>query len=146
MEVTTRLANQEDLEFARGVHHEAYREWVVEQFGPWNEELQNRIFAESWGRLAHEVIVADGQDCGYAAVEVAADAVHLREFAISAEFRGRGIGASFLRQVNDRARAAGLPFRLRAFKANRRAIALYERAGFVHTGATEDQLIFEWSG
>lgn len=34
----TRVATEEDIEFARKVHHEAYHDTVVAQFGTWDEK------------------------------------------------------------------------------------------------------------
>ena len=144
MRLSRHPATRHDFEFARTVHHEAYRSWVVAQFGPWDEAAQDRFFKECWERQPHEIIEADGRACGYCSIEKTDEATHLREFAIDRRFRGRGIGGQFLRSLVSEFGLRGKPFRLRVFEANTRAIAFYRRIGFVETGATEKQLLFEW--
>jgi RimJ/RimL family protein N-acetyltransferase len=52
-----------------------------------------------------------------------------------ATFRGRGLGRSLLRETLDAALAAGLVrIELEVFASNERAVALYERSGFVCEG------------
>src|SRR4051794_4542203 len=94
-----RPATENDFAFARAVHHSSYREWVVDQFGAWDEALQDRFFQESWDKWRYDIIEMDGHPVGYSAVEHADDATHLREFALHGEFQGRGIGAAFLRSL-----------------------------------------------
>lgn len=54
-----------DREFARRVHHEAYREVVMKQFGEWNEELQDQFFEDGWSKgIGRQIVVIDGVDGG----------------------------------------------------------------------------------
>lgn len=144
MEITLRAASKDDYEFARGIHHSAYRDWTIAQFGSWDLELQDRFFAESWDRWNYQIIRGDGTDCGYCAVESNAKEVHLREFAIRPERQGKGVGTAYLRMLIRDVQNAGKPLRLRAFRANKRAIALYKQLGFLQTGQTDLQYLFEW--
>ena len=144
MNLKSRRATEEDFAFARAVHHSSYREWVVDQFGAWDEDFQNRFFRESWDRWPYEIIEVDNHPVGFCAVEHAHDATHVREFALHPEFQSRGIGAAYLRSLVHEFHSPQKPVRLRAFKANQDAIAFYKRIGFVQTGATDLQLLFEW--
>src|SRR5215212_4472750 len=99
MNLTLRRAMEEDFAFAKAVHHWAYRRWVVEQFGPWDEAVQDRFFRESWDRWPYEIIEVDGGPSGYCAVEQAVEATHVREFAIHPELQGQGIGRTLLRSL-----------------------------------------------
>ena len=44
MNVTRRPAREPDTEFARQIHHLAYRDVVERQFGPWVEADQDNFF------------------------------------------------------------------------------------------------------
>jgi ribosomal protein S18 acetylase RimI-like enzyme len=47
-------------------------------------------------------------------------------------------------RVMQEARQLGLPVRLRVMKVNARALAFYERLGFVRTGGTATHHTMEW--
>ena len=144
MKIACRPAQEGDFEIARRIHHTAYRSWVIDQFGPWNDETQDRFFRESWEQWPYEMIEIDGIPCGYIAFEDAEDATHIREFAIQEECQGRGIGTGQLRRLIDRSEIHQKPLKLRAFKKNASAQKLYRRLGFIETGETELQIEFEW--
>ncbi len=56
-----------------------------------------------------EIVVAGDPPVGFAAVERVDGAAHLEQISVRADLVGRGIGASLLRTVLDRAAAAGSP-------------------------------------
>lgn len=143
MELTLRPARPSDTEFARGVHHRAYREVVERQFGPWVEEEQDRFFERGWGLAAFDVVLCAGVPCGYLCVEDREGDVHVREIALLPEFQGREIGSSLPRDVIERARRRGVPVRLGTFEKNR-AAALYRRLGFRETGRAGAHILLEW--
>jgi len=74
MNFKLRPATDNDFAFARAVHHSAYREWIVDQFGVWDEDVQDRFFREGWERWPYRNIEIDGRPVGYSAVEHAHDA------------------------------------------------------------------------
>jgi ribosomal protein S18 acetylase RimI-like enzyme len=142
MPVTRRPALETDADFARRVHHRAYREVVERQYGPWDEARQDRFFASSWREGGFEIVLCDGAPCGYLCVEERADDLHVREIVLLPEFQGRGIGSTLLREVIDRAAERGVPVRLGTHHQNR-AQHLYRRLGFREIGRTETHLLFE---
>jgi len=143
MELTRRPATADDTELARRVHHEAYREVVKRQFGPWDEARQDRFFADNWARNAFEIVLYDGVPCGYVRVEERADDIVVSELVIRPEFQGRGIGSAILRETIERARARGVPVHLGTHLQNR-AVGLYRRLGFRETGRTATHILMEW--
>ena len=106
MRITTRPATEADTEFARRVHHAAYRDVVERQFGPWDEAAQDGFFARDWRDSTFAIVLADGTPCGYACVEdrsAGAEAdVHVRELVIAPQYQGRGIGTALLRDAQAR--------------------------------------------
>lgn len=145
MEVTRRPARDTDTEFARSVHHRAYRDVSERQFGPWDEAWQNGAFAASWASGAFEIVSCDGEACGYLCVEDGTDEIHVHEIVLLPEFQGRGIGSFLLREVMERAQRRGLPIRLRVLHLNR-ALHLYRKLGFQEIGRTEAQVLMQWNG
>ena len=64
MKIDTRPATVADTGFARDVHHTAYHDIVVRQFGPWDEEDQDRRFLADWKDASFVIIQRDSVDCG----------------------------------------------------------------------------------
>jgi GNAT superfamily N-acetyltransferase len=143
VDITTRAARADDLEFARAVHHAAYRDVVERQFGVWDEDFQDNTFMESWQDAAYEIVECGGRPCGYLCVEDRSDCQHVREIVISPPFQGRGIGTMLLGRAIRRATDRGVPVRLGTFHVNR-AADLYRRLGFQETARTSTHILFEW--
>jgi ribosomal protein S18 acetylase RimI-like enzyme len=125
------------------MHHQAFREVVERQFGPWNPALQDRLFAETWARGSFSIVLFDGQPCGYLWVAEHNDAVHVHEIVVAPAFQGRGIGTALIQQVLARADGRQVPVRLGTLHANR-AASLYRRLGFSEVGRTPTHQLFEW--
>ena len=143
MHITRYPASATDREFARSVHHRAYREVAVRRYGPWDEKAQDEFFAEDWSEAAFEIILCDGVPCGYLCVEDREGDIHVRELVIDPEFQGKGIGTYILREVMGRARVRQVPVRLGTFHENR-AAELYRRLGFREYGRTGTHILMEW--
>ena len=143
MEIRRRPATEADRDLARRVHHAAYREAVERQFGRWVDDEQDRFFASGWAAASHEIVLCDGQPCGYVCVEDGADDVQVRELVIDPEFQSRGIGTALLGETCERARGRGVPVRLGTFHRNR-AAELYRRLGFREVGRTATHILMEW--
>ena len=145
MEITTRPATAADMDFARTVHHLAYRDVVTRQFGQWDETLQDGFFDRGWSPAKIEILLVDGEPCGYTGIEDRPGDVYLRELVIQPEYQGRGIGTTILRQVMARAQGRGVPVRMQVLQQNR-AQDLYRRVGFREVGRTETHVLMEWNG
>jgi GNAT superfamily N-acetyltransferase len=143
MKFARRPATEADSDFARDVHHQAYRDVVERQFGAWIEVEQDRFFAGDWDPSKFEIVLCDSQPCGYTCVEDRGHAMHVRELVLLPEFQGRGIGTFFLRDTIERARRLGVPVQLGALHQNR-ALDLYRRLGFRDIGQTETHTLLEW--
>jgi GNAT superfamily N-acetyltransferase len=144
MEITKRPALDVDTDFARSVHHQAYRDVIVQQYGVWDEEAQDGFFKNDWDPAAFEIILCDDIPCGYLCVEDRDSDIHVRELVILPKFQGQGVGSQILRGVIDRARVRQVPVRLGTQRANR-AIDLYRRLGFREFERTGTHILMEWS-
>jgi len=138
-----RLASHSDTNFARHVHHAAYHDVVVRQFGLWDEEEQDRFFEEDWRSGRFNIILFTGFPCGYSRVDVNKDSIIVHELVISPEFQRKGIGTAILNQIIKEAETTGMPVRLGALKANR-AVGLYRRLGFRDVDSTETHVSLEY--
>ena len=90
MEITKRPAVEDDTDFARSVHHQAYRDVVVRQFGTWNEKSQDEFFRDDWDPVAFEIILCDDVPCGYVCIEDRDGDIHVRELVIAPKSQGKG--------------------------------------------------------
>ena len=143
MKIIQRAALASDTDFCLGVHHRAYREVCVRQFGPWDEAVQDTFFKANWKMGGFEIILCDGVPCGYLRVEVGLQHVDIHEIVVDPDFQNQGIGTFLLRQFIAQAMALSLSLRLRTLHQNR-ALALYQRIGFKETARTETHTLLEW--
>jgi GNAT superfamily N-acetyltransferase len=141
---TRRAATDADRAFACETHHLAYRDVVERQFGAWVEEQQDGFFQSSWAAQPHEIVLFEGEPCGYVCVEERPADVHLRELVLQPHYQGQGIGSAVLHAVIEHARERRVPVRLGTHLANR-AANLYRRVGFRQIGSTDTHLLFEWT-
>lgn len=143
MSLTTRRASAADRDFLLNLHHAAYHDVVVAQFGAWNESDQAKRFAEKWKQSQYDVVQLDGIDVGALWTSRTDHDLFLNEIQVLPEYQGRGIGTALIEGVVARARSLGLPLRLRVLKANR-ARALYDRLGFTEEGQTDTHFLLRF--
>ena len=142
MHITKRPGLDTDVEFARSVHHRAYRDVVVAQYGHWNEETQDQGFIAAWSQAPHEVILCDEVRCGYLCVEDRDDDIFVSQIVIDPDFQEQGIGTHILQDVIERAVVRGVPLRLTTQVLNR-AVNLYLRLGFRESERTDAHILME---
>jgi GNAT superfamily N-acetyltransferase len=139
----TRLSTPADRPFLRALHHAAYRDVIVRQFGSWDEQAQDAWFEQSLAEAVMSVVEEEGEPVGAIGLTSAPDCLYLVELQILPNFQNRGLGSALLDRQLSEARARGVPIRLRVLLENR-ARSLYERKGFVITGETETHFLMEW--
>jgi GNAT superfamily N-acetyltransferase len=140
--ITRRPATDADTEFAQKVHHTAYHDVIVRQFGTFNEKMQDHFFFESWKPETHEIIISDGKDAGFYSIVHLPDHIFVHELVLLPEFQGQGIGSRLLKEVLLEAKTKHLPVRLEVLKKNI-AHNLYLRFGFKDTGENETHIQME---
>lgn len=115
---------------------------------PAMQALQYRAQAASYAArypVALRVIVLlDGESVGRVLVDAAGDGLHLVDFAIMADRRGKGLGGIILTALTDIARAASRPIRLYVSTANPGALRLYLRHGFREVKRDVANIEMEW--
>ena len=140
--IRTRAARDSDHGFLKQLHHRAYREVVTRQFGTWVESDQDAWFEQGLREAQFRIVEQGKVAIGAIGAHTAQDHVYLAELQILPEFQNQGIGGALLVAELERARALGLPVRLRVLRQNR-ARKLYERHGFEVTGETETHYLLE---
>lgn len=139
-----RPSTSDDHAFLRELHHRAYREVVMRQFGRWDEHAQDAWFELSLRDADVFVVELDGAAVGALAHKREPDCLHLIELQIAPEHQGQGLGSALLCELLGEARRESVAIRLRVLHENHRARHLYERHRFVVTGTTPTHYLMEW--
>ena len=132
-----------DAPAAYAIHRAAMGEYVVQQWGPWDEALQRQFFEDRIELGLMQVIEVDGGIAGIHEWEMRADALHIVNIEVAPPLQGQGLGTAILRDAQRIAAERGLPVKLQVLKFNP-ATRLYERLGFVETGRNESHVLTEW--
>jgi len=141
--LTLKTATGADKEFARTVHHRAYRDVVVRQFGEWNNEEQDMYFESTWSKYDSQIILLNQQPVGYWSVEYSPLEIHLHQFLLLPEYQGKRIGSHLLRWLISQSVSRNIPIRLRVFRESD-AYRLYAKMGFMATSTSEEHIVMEF--
>ena len=144
MDITLQPATKADTEFARSVHHRAYHNAVVTQFGTWDENAQDGFFETEWSQPGHEIVLWHGTPCGYARYERLASEIQAHELVLLPEFQGKGIGSFLLRKMLAEGTDRHVPVTLKVLQRNR-AFELYTKLGFKEIGRTDTHVLMKWT-
>jgi len=139
-EVCRRTGTEIDSEFIFECIKCALGPYVVQTFGPWDEQWQRDYFRRTTNPTTHEILELNGEPVGCLLVSEADDRLDLHRILILPAFQNRGIGSRVIADVLQFARAKGKPVRLQVFRVNP-ARRLYERMGFVLVGETPDSYV-----
>jgi len=131
-----------DSEFAYCAKKTAFREYVEKVWG-WDEDEQRQLHEQRFAVQDFRVITLDGADIGIMAVAVQPDCLRVNQLFILPEHQGKGVGSKCIALIAKEGNGLGLPVRLRVLKVNPRAVAFYERQGFVRTGDTDTHVLME---
>lgn len=138
-ELKLRPAVEADRAFARSLHHACYRPWVEPIWG-WDEDRQDRLFAERWESAGTSIVELGRAAIGSLRTTEGDDHLLIDDIEIHPDRQGRGLGTRILRTVLDDADSRSRPVRLQVLKGNP-ARRLYERLGFTVTGETDSHLL-----
>ena len=138
MNVTLRRATPEDVDWLDEFYEGLMRPYV-ELTHDWDEKRFRKIYNTE----TISVIQLGGEDIGMLKTEKRKDHICLGDIQLKKAFQRRGIGTSLIRDVIEKAKADGLPLRLRVLKENP-VVELYHRLGFVITKEFKHCNELEW--
>ena len=138
MNISLRQSKPEDLEWLDEFYESLMRPYV-ELTHAWDEER----FRKNYNTKTISVIQLDGEDIGMLKTEKRKDHICLGDIQLKEAFQRRGIGTSLIRDVMEKAKADGLPLRLRVLRENP-VMELYRRLGFVEIREFKHCYELEW--
>lgn len=143
-EIKKRPATKEDEDTARNIHHSAYHDVIVRQYGSWDDSMQDDFFNNEWSPEKYKIILSGESISGYCSIEHNADHIFVHELVLSPDFQGKGIGSKVLEELIEESKRENIPIKLRVLKENQ-AQYLYRRLGFKDTGSTNSHFQMEFN-
>ena len=137
-----RKADLDDSDFAYQVKRAAFREYAERVWG-WDEDVQRQLHARRFKTQDLLIISQNGRNVGIMSVSVEPDRVYVKQLYVLPEHQGQGIGRACMSMVIERGNELSLPVGLRVLKVNPRAVAFYERLGFVTVGTTDTHFMMQ---
>ena len=137
--VSCRAANENDRIFLQKLYAVTRRdefaginwnETQVENFLAMQFDLQSRAYAMQFPGAVHLIVEFERTPIGRLIIYSGAKEKRLVDVAVLPDFRGRGIGAFLISELQREAVAENKALVLRVLKMNDRAVAFYERCGF----------------
>lgn len=141
MRISLRSTSPEDREFLWNLHRDTMREYVEEVWG-WDEAWQRERFLERFDPDERRIVELDGVSVGAIQVDRQADHIFLKNLHITPSHQNRGVGTQLIESLIEEADEREVPLRLQVLKVNP-SRRLYERLGFIETGATETHVHLE---
>ena len=130
-----RPATPEDFEYLYCLNDVTMRAYAEQTYGPWDEAVARRIFAERWRPASTRIVLVNGQAAGMLEVLTDETGVRLANIRVAPEYQGQGIGTRLVSEVLRDAHQRGLSVTLRVLKVNP-ARRFYERLGFAVVSET----------
>jgi ribosomal protein S18 acetylase RimI-like enzyme len=118
-----------DSELIFDIKKRSIRPYVEKMFG-WDEEWQRQFVYKNYRPENIEFIIAEDHCIGILEVVEDDSEIFLKNILIVDEYQGKGIGASILEGLIEKAEALHKPIRLEVLAVNERAEAFYKRQGF----------------
>lgn len=141
--ITKVPATDEDKEFARCVHHQAYKDVVIRQFGQWDENIQDEFFFNDWTKSIFEIVKYNNQSIGYYGYQFNYKVFHIMEIVIHPDYQCKGIGSEIIQAEIKKALSKHLVIRLQTLHCNH-AKRLYIRLGFVEYEKSTTHVLMEY--
>ena len=127
-----RAWTESDYEFVYQVKKEAYKKYVEEYFGGWDEALQREYFKKFADTYCDgiRIITVDGKNIGFFNGEITESGYELGNICIIPEYRGRGIGTAFIEHIENALREMGINHIFLQTDRDMPAYDFYLRRGF----------------
>ncbi|MGF6371337.1 ribosomal protein S18 acetylase RimI-like enzyme [Paraburkholderia sp. RAU6.4a] len=130
MNLDFRQAVSGDSEWLYDTYQRTMKGFVTSAHG-WDEGLQRAGFAKSLRQGSCQIVMRDGNRCGFVHWDVEPDLVWLRMLCIVPEMQNKSIGSEALAKVRSLSSCLQKPLYLHVFVCNQVAYKWYRRIGFV---------------
>ena len=140
---TLRTCRAADVSFVVALTDTVMRAHSERTWGRFDPDFHRAAFAAAFGKLDHSIVVCDGAEAGYLAIDHRADAEYLQWLLLMPAAQNRGVGSAIVGDLIASANMAGKPVRLRILPVNTGAQRLYERLGFAVKGIEGDFVYME---
>jgi len=147
-----RPAADEDEEFLLKVYQSSRGEdlrgleWDedrISEFLSMQHQAQQQFYRNDYQHADDDIILVAGQPGGRLIVDRRENEIRCVDLALLLQHRGAGVGSFLIKKLQEEARRANKPLRLQVIRFNR-AVALFERLGFVRTSETGTHFQMEW--
>ena len=126
-----------DYEFVYEVKKKAYKKYVEECWGPWNEEIQRELFQKFITNVQNNAYIIMNNDIkiGFYNGEILENGNYeIGNICIIPEYQGKGIGTKILKNKLEENKDRNIE--IQYFKQNPVG-KLYEKLGFIPNGEKE---------
>lgn len=152
--ITLRPITPEDMDFLCQVYTSTRQEEMA-LVTDWSEaqkaaflqmqfNAQHAHYAEHYPRAQFEIILLDGTPIGRLYVDRRVKEIRIVDITLLPEYRNRGIGSGFLKEIMNEGTQTGLPITIHVEMFNP-ALRLYDRLGFRRIADHGVYYLMEWS-
>jgi len=132
-----RWATDKDYNFLYCLLKSTMKQYYIETYGSWNEEVEKKYFDESFIKLKYRIVVYDGHDVGCLSITNNTVDIFINEIQILPQYQNNGIGRMILNSIIEDSEGLKIPIKLDVLKSNKKAQEFYKRMGFIECGETE---------
>ena len=132
-----RRAKKKDYNFLYCLLKSTMKQYYIETYGSWDEEVEKKYFGESFIKLRYQIIVYNGHDVGCLAITNNTVDIFINEIQILPQYQNNGIGRMILNSIIEDSERLKMPIKLDVLKSNKKALEFYKRIGFIKYGETE---------
>jgi len=152
-QVTLRNATAGDIKFLARLYFDTRRQEVATWgWSPQQQEMFLRMqfdalsksYRSAFPNAVDHIVCLESSAVGRVLVEQEPAGMCLIDIALLEEHRNRGIGTGLLRQLLQECESQGCTLQLQVLQGNQ-AIRLYQRMGFVQSGADPMYVQMEWT-
>ena len=115
----------------------------ISEFLTMQHQAQQQFYRNDYQHADDDIILLAGKPAGRLIVYRRENEIRCIDLALLPPHRGAGVGSFLIRKLQDETRRLNKPLRLQVIRFNR-AVALFERLGFVRTSETGTHFQMEW--
>jgi GNAT superfamily N-acetyltransferase len=115
----------------------------ISEFLTMQHQAQQQFYRTDYTEAADDIILLAGKPAGRLIVHRREHEIRCVDIALLPPYRSAGVGSFLIRRLQEEARRLNQPLRLQVIRFSR-AVALFERLGFVRTSETGTHFQMEW--